>query len=313
MQNIVTIKRTDQKFIAMSIEHLKSLGIFAEVAQQGSFRGAARALGMTPAAVTYHVQLLEQAVGGPLIYRSTRKLTLTETGERLRDAASNMRHLAEAGLEEALNGDGTLRGRFRIALTVSLLRSPVSNALAQFQRDHPNVDLDLCYSDTAHDLIADQIDLALRAGVLQDSSLKCTHVWEMPRILVATPRFLAEHGKIETLDDLAQVPWIKHSHLGTRRRLTHISGTSQDIEQDGNLSVDNIEAMVDLATHGMAVASPPRHYVATQIADGSLVEILPDWSLPAIPVHAIWPGSKVEKPTTKAFLAMLSHHTKAQK
>jgi DNA-binding transcriptional LysR family regulator len=290
----------------MSVEHLKSLGIFAEVVAQGSFRGAARSLGMTPSAVTYHIQILEETIGAPLFYRSTRKLTLTEAGQHLRHPAQTLRDVAETGLQAASAGQAMLTGVLRIALTVSLVRSPISRALARFQRDHPKVALELTYSDMARDLVADRVDLALRAGGLTDSNLRCTRVWSMPRVIVAAPDFLDHHGAPTSPDELARLPWVKHANLSTRRSLTHPSHGTVEIEQAGTLSVDNIEAMVDLACEGMAIASPPRHYVADHLARGTLVEVLGDWQLPEIPVHALWPASKVENPLTKAFLATLT-------
>lgn len=289
----------------MSVEYLKSLGIFAEVVAQGSFRAAARGLGMTPSAVTYHIQLLEETVGAPVFYRTTRRLTLTEAGEQLKHPAQMMRTLAKDGLRAASAGQKTLSGVLRIALTVSLVRSPISKALAKFRHDNPDVALELFYSDVPQYLVADRVDLALRAGALDDSSLRCTRVWSMPRAMVASPEFLTRYDEPLTPDELETLPWVKHSHLSSRRKLIHMTRGEVEVEQAGALSVDNIEAMVDLACEGMAIASPPRHYVADLLAQERLVEILPDWSLPDIPVHALWPASKVENPLTKAFLATL--------
>ncbi|MBO9467865.1 LysR family transcriptional regulator [Tropicibacter sp. R15_0] len=293
----------------MSLEHLKSMGVFAEVAASGSFRGAARALGMTPSSVAYHVQQLEERLGTPLLYRSTRKLSLTEAGQRLAEAAQSMRHMADIGMQGAASGAEQLQGALHISLTVSLLRSPISRALARFQQQNPDVALRLTYSDAAHDLIADRIDLALRVGTLDSSALKCRRIWTMQRALVASPDLLARHTPIQHPDDLTTIPWIKHANLSEKRRFTSTTGDTRDVVQYGSLKVDNIEAMVDLALHGMALASPPRHYIEAQLRDGSLVEILSDWKLAEIPVQAIWPDTKVENPLTRAFLTVLAAET----
>jgi DNA-binding transcriptional LysR family regulator len=286
----------------MLIDRLKSLGVFAECVRQGSFRGAARALDMTPSAVGYHIKQLEEALAQPLFYRSTRRLSLTDAGERLFASAEGMMGLAETGLRQAADPEAALQGRLRVTLTSAMAQSPLAAGLAAFHRDHPRVALDLHYSDTWEDLIAGRFDLALRSGGMDDSNLKCRKLWDMPRVLVASPVFLAAHPELNSPTQLNEIPWIRFAKMVGHRVLIGPDGAEVHVPQAGNITVNNIEAMADFARAGIALASPPTHVVADDLTSGRLVEVLPAWRVTPIPVYAVWPGGAVENPLSQALL-----------
>lgn len=294
-----------QKIVSMLIDRLKSLGIFVECVRQSSFRGAARALDMTPSAVGYHIKQLEAELGQPLFYRSTRKLGLTDAGERLFASAEAMLGLAETGLRQAADPDAALQGRLRITLTSAMAQSPLAVGIAQFHRDHPQVALDLHYSDTWEDLIVGRFDLALRSGGMEDSGLKCRKLWDMPRVLVASPSMLNEMAPLHRPEQLCDIPWIRFAKMAGHRVLVGPDGDEVHIPQAGNITVNNIEAMADFARVGIALASPPTHVVAHDLAAGRLVEVLPEWQVAPIPVYAVWPGGAVENPLTQRVLQAL--------
>lgn len=289
----------------MNPDRLKSLSVFADIVHAGSFRGAARNLDMTPSAVGYHVKALETELGTALFYRSTRKITLTEAGEQLHRAALAMNTAAEAGFNAVRQGGATLGGHLRITLTTSLAYSPVTRALARFHADHPGVSLDLSYTDVTEDLIAGRIDLALRAGRMPDSTLKCRLIWSMPRMLVATPDFLARFSRFTGPGALKDIPWIKFAGMDPQRRMTGPEGQQVDVQQAGGLTVNSIDAMVDLTLRGMAMSSPPSHFVATALGDGRLVPVLPEWQLDSLPVNAVWPSAGVDNPITRRLVDYL--------
>ena len=286
----------------MNPDRLKSLSIFADVVRAGSFRGAARMLGITPSAASYHVKALEEELGSALLYRSTRKVTLTEAGEDLFNAALAMLDAAEAGFHAAKRIEAGLSGRLKIAITSSLAHSALTGAIVRFHADNPNVHLDLVYADRQEDLVGDRFDLALRAGRMEDSSLKCRLIWNMPRMLVCSPAFLQGRKAIKKPADLRDVPWIKFTKLDPRRRFTRKGGKETVVEQAGVLTVNSIEAMVDLTLLGAAVSSPPAHYVAKAVAAGDLVHLLPEWEMDAMPVHAVWPSAGIDNPVTRRLL-----------
>ncbi|WP_425406776.1 LysR family transcriptional regulator [Hwanghaeella sp.] len=290
----------------MNADRLKSLSIFADVVRVGGFREAARRLGMTPSAVSYHVKVLETELGTSLLYRSTRKMALTEAGEELYNAALAMMEAAESGFHAAKRIEAGLTGRMKIAVSSSLAHSGLTADIVRFHCDNPNVELDLVYADRIEDLIADRFDLALRAGRLEDSTLKCRLVWDMPRMLVCSPAFRQGRKPIRFPSDLQDVPWIKFAKLEPRRSFSGPGGKHATIEQSGSITVNSIEAMVDLTLLGAAISSPPAHYVAKAVAAGDLVQLLPDWRMEAMPVHAVWPSAGIDNPVTKRLVGYLT-------
>lgn len=290
----------------MSPDRLKSLSIFADVVRAGGFREAARRLDMTPSAASYHVKALEKELGTALLYRSTRKMTLTEAGEELYNAALAMKDAAESGFLAAKQIEAGLSGTLRIAVSSSLAHSALTADIVRFHRDNPRVALDLVYADRMEDLIAERFDLALRAGRMQDSALKCRLVWDMPRMLVCSPEFLQVHRPIRFPSDLRTLPWVKFTGLEPRRAFTGPAGRTVTVEQAGTLTVNSIEAMVDLTRLGAAMSSPPAHTVAKAVAAGDLVQLLPDWRMETMPVHAVWPSAGIDNPVTKRLLSYLT-------
>lgn len=290
----------------MNADRLKSLSIFADVVHAGGFREAARLLGMTPSAVSYHVKALETELGTALLYRSTRKMVLTEAGEELHNAALAMLNAAEGGFRTVKRMEAGMSGRLRVAITSSLAHSALTGAIVRFHKENPNVELDLVYADRMEDLIGDRFDLALRAGRLEDSTLKCRLVWNMPRLLVCSPAFRDAHKPIRFPSDMARVPWIKFAKLDPRRRFRNKGGKTVAVDQAGALTVNSIEAMVDLTLLGAAASSPPAHFVAGAVKAGDLVQLLPDWELEAMPVHAVWPSAGIENPVTRRLLDYLT-------
>lgn len=290
----------------MNPDRLKSLSIFADVVRAGGFREAARRLETTPSAVSYHVKALETELGTALLYRSTRKMELTGAGEELFNAALAMLAAAEGGFHAAKRLEAGMSGKLRVAVTSSLAHSALTADIVLFHRENPNVELELVYADRMEDLIGDRFDLALRAGQMEDSALKCRLIWNMPRLLVCAPGFKRAHKPIRFPSDMKTVPWIKFARLDPRRKLTGPAGRTVVVEQFGTLTVNSIEAMVDLTLQGAAASSPPAHFVTKALAAGDLVQLLPDWAMEAMPVHAVWPSAGIDNPVTKRLLGYLT-------
>jgi DNA-binding transcriptional LysR family regulator len=290
------------------IEHLKSIAVFAEVVRAGQFRGAAERLNMTPSAVSYHIRLLEDAIGAPLLYRSTRRFTLTANGECLFNSAETMLNAAETGLAGARSSESGLSGVLRITLTTALSHSFISERITRFSKKNPDLDLELTYDNRETDLVAEGIDVALRIGKLRDSSLLCRHVWDMPRILVASPEFAKANGPFKKPADLKGIPWIRFAGLGDKRTFMAENGTDIQIEQAGNLCVNSIEAMVDFTLKGAGLSSPPTHFVADKLVAGNLTHCLSGSRMSDLPVYAIWHRTKVPRRAVREFIDCVTEH-----
>ncbi len=287
------------------IEHLKSIAVFAEVVRAGQFRAAADRLKMTPSAVSYHVRALEEAIGTPLLYRSTRRFTLTTGGAQLFAFAETMMQAAETGFAAAQQYQNGLSGQLKVTLSAALSNSFISERIAQFSKENPDVDLHLHYENRESDLVGEGIDIALRIGKLRDSILLCRHLWDMPRTLIASPEFVREYGPFVRPEDLHSIPWIRFSGMETTRTLVDANGGQSHVKQAGNLSVNSIEAMIDLTLNGAGVSSPPSHLVGQKIDAGQLVALIPDFRVIDLPVYAIWHRATVPNMLVKRFVDLI--------
>ena len=154
------------------IDDLRALAVFARTVELGSFRGAAKALALSPSVVSHHVALLESRVGVPLLYRSTRRLALTPEGERLFASAREMVEAAERGLDGVNGRSESPSGLLRVSVPAFLANTAFPRDLAAFSAEHPRVRLTVGFSDGRRELIQDGLDVALRIGGLEDSSLR---------------------------------------------------------------------------------------------------------------------------------------------
>lgn len=156
------------------IDELRQIFIFAKTVDHGSFRAAAKALRLSPSVVSHHVGQLEQSLGTALLYRSTRKLSLTPDGERLLSAAHTMIEAVEAGVQDIANQTRHVSGILRLTVPAVLGQSDLTDQFARFAVAYPQVRIDIDYSDSRRDIIGDGYDVAIRIGDLEDSSLKFT-------------------------------------------------------------------------------------------------------------------------------------------
>ncbi|MBB1486679.1 LysR family transcriptional regulator [Oceanospirillum sediminis] len=188
------------------IDELRAMAIFVHTVDTGSFRGAGRILSLSPSVVSHHINQLEQKLDTPLLYRSTRKLSLTDAGKQLYIAASEMLRVASDGLEQVNQQSQSLTGRLHITLPAMFACSPLMDCLSMFIRQHPEIELQMSFSDRAADLVAEGIDLAIRIGPLKDSALKARALFEMPRVLVCHPDLLPEGLNTQCSDVVVESP-----------------------------------------------------------------------------------------------------------
>ena len=176
------------------MDRLNAMTVFVEVAERGSLAAAARALGVTPSAVTRAINGLEQHLGAQLLIRTTRAITLTSAGTGFLDDAKRLLDaLSDAELRAA--GDhGTIRGRVRVTAPRLFGRAYVVPAVLDFVREHADLDAELICVDHVVDIVREGIDIAVRIGDLPDSALKASRVGQVRRVLVASPDYLEEHG-----------------------------------------------------------------------------------------------------------------------
>lgn len=288
------------------INELRAVAIFVEVVRTGSFRGASRLLNLSPSAVSYNVAQLEKRVGNALIYRSTRKLSLTKEGEHLYDHASDVLLGISTCLEQITGNYSALNGRLIVSATSALLHSTLNKKIAQFCKENPNVDFEIHYSDERQDLIRDGIDVVLRAGDMPDSSLKSKLISRIERKLVCSKSYYKSHKSPQLPEALDSWQWINLTMMPTGRTLRKAGKSFTTAGTSSQISVNNIDAMLQFCSQGMGLATPPAFLVEKLVKRGSLIEVLSDWQVDSIPVYAVWPGNSVRNRNAHKFVELVA-------
>jgi DNA-binding transcriptional LysR family regulator len=273
-----------------SIDDIRHVVVFAKVAESGSFAAAAKALGLSTATTSQHVTRLESRLGAALLYRNTRKLSLTDDGARLLETAQSMLALYEQGLL-GFNSRSYAGAQLRIALPAVLLRSALLPALAECMREHAEVRFHLHSTDTRSDLIGENIDLAFRIGDLADSGLRARTLFQLRRCVVASPKLWGGCSPPSHPRELAELPWIGLSMRAHQRRFVRDDGEEFAFRYTPRLQVDSVELAYELAKQGLGLAAPPDFLFESDPGRAKLLQVLPEWSLPSLPVHALWPGN----------------------
>ena len=271
------------------IEHLRSMALFAQVVDHGSFRGAATALNLSPSVVSHHVSQLEQQLGVTLMYRSTRQLSLTQDGREFHLACRQMIDAAEKGLDQLADHTDTLVGELRVAVPAFLSATLFMEDAAAFANAHPKVRLNISFSDQVQDLMDEGFDLAIRIALdgLPESSMRVSKLLDIDGILVASPRFMADRRKPTHPKDLEEMSWV----MGNRSSIQFVAGDGQvaTLKLQPRIQIDSAHAAKGFALEHLGLALLPANLVDEDITNGSLVEVLPDWKIPPATAYAVWP------------------------
>ncbi len=283
--------------------------IFAQVADAGSFSQAAARCGLPKSTVSRRIALLEERLGERLILRTTRRLTLTELGERLLQHARQIGDEVEAVRALADHRQARPSGRLRVSMPSDLANLLLTEMLADFIATYPAVRLELDLSPRRVDLLGDGFDLAIRMGDLpSDSLLAARRLAVFPVGLYAAPSYLKARGEPLTPDDLLghqtlallgrdgeTTPWI----LGT-------AGASWEGLPPDRAAANAPETLVRLARAGAGIAAVPDCFAAPAVARGELSRVLPAWSLAPHIARAVFPGRRLMPAKTRAFIDMLA-------
>jgi DNA-binding transcriptional LysR family regulator len=285
------------------IENLRSLAVFAKTAELGSFRAAARALSLSPSVVSHHIGELERRLGLPLLYRSTRRLALTPDGDRLFESAREMCAAAERGLDAVTGRSDNPTGLLRITSPAFLAQTSFSRSLAAFSVAYPNVQLNVSFGDAPQDLLRDGLDLAIRAGSLQDSTHKTRKLGEIRRVLVASPRYLAERKTPKGFRDLATWDFVRLSSRPAQVSATPPGKKTQSVLSFvAKISVDSVAAMREMVLAGVGLATLPEVIVREDLHRQRLLEVLPGFRVASVGVFAVWPSNAQRAGLTARFI-----------
>lgn len=270
----------------VTLERMRS---FVRVAERGSLSAVARELGIGQSTVTRHLRELEDAVGMPLLSRTTRRVAMTEEGSRYYAHCIQILRLVEQAGDEARDRRGAPAGTIRISCTAAIGVLHVSRLIFAFQDLYPHIGIDLSLTDERIDLVREGVDVALRLGPLADSAMKLRALGRSRRLLVAAPAYLAVRGRPTYPRDLTGHEGIRMSNVAGSDTL-HLEGpdgAEHAVPFAGRLRVDHGLAAREAMIAGRGIAPAHRWLVDDLLADGRLEAILPDHTLPSVPLSLL--------------------------
>ena len=294
------------------MEWLRSMRLFVSVVHNGSLSAAARQHGLSPASVSRHISALEENVGGRLLNRTSRKLTLTEAGELYYVKVGEiLQQIAEAN-DSVAELQAQPRGTLRVHSRVLVGHLHVVPLLPDFLARYPEVNVDLMMSNRVIDVVEQNIDVDVRIGKLVDSSLVARKLATSERVVCAAPRYLAAHPAIEAPADLAAHNCLTYRiNVGrTVWRFLDGAGALEEIPVTGNLTMDNGYALLAATLAGAGVALMPDWSVRDDLAAGRLRRILPGYRASHVEfdngIYAVFQKSRHMSAKVRAFIDYLA-------
>ena len=294
----------------------EAIAIFAKVVELRSFAAAAGELALSKATVSKAVSRLEERLGARLFNRTSRRLALTDAGQRLSERAARLLTDGEAAESEVLAQSTTPRGLVRLAVPMTFGVKVMAPLLPEFMEAYPEVAIDLHLSDATVDLIGEGFDAGLRIARLPDSSLIARRLCAMPRYTVAAPSYLKEHGRPTHPMQLAQHRCFGYAYLSTPNiwHYTNAAGEQASVRPGGALRVNNGEAVMPSLVAGLGIADLPEFIVGDAIASGEVEVILKGWTQPEGALHWVTPPGG-PRPARVEVLAefLLKHFAKGKR
>lgn len=282
---------------------LNEVLIFVRVVQAGNFNKAAERLSMPNSTVSTKVSALEKRLGVTLLHRTTRKLSLTQTGEVFyQNALKHIDGLVSAESEATLN-QGEPRGTLRVTAPVLFSSGVLPEIICAYAQKYPKVNVEVLASDVSFDLISENIDIALRVGELPDSSLKSLKLGVGYFAPFASPSYIKSHDKVSHPKDLLTHTCIQFAMVNKERwEFTHQNKTKVKVVMKQNLVMNELVLIRELAMQGLGVALLPPFLCRRECEEKKLVRILNDWRSEEREVHFVYPADKYVSPKLSAFI-----------
>jgi DNA-binding transcriptional LysR family regulator len=286
----------------------EGLAMFAKVAEERSFAGAAKAMGVSVATVSRAVTRLEERLGGRLFNRTSRRLALTDYGHMLAERASRIYAEAEGAEDFARETSSRPRGLVKLAAPMSFGARWVAPTLPEFFRRYPDIAVDLHLTDAQTDLIGDGFDAALRIAVMEDSSLVARLIAPVRRFVAASPTYIARYGRPQHPHDLGAHQCLSYGNRAKRDiwRFAHRkTGEECSVTPTGPLRGTSVEALLPTVLEGLAIAELPE-FIATQyFPENQLEPILTDWRLPEGGLYFVTPTARARPAKVSALADFL--------
>ncbi|WP_256586946.1 LysR family transcriptional regulator [Pseudomonas sp. GW456-12-1-14-TSB6] len=292
----------------IGLDRLTGLIAFARAASLGSYTAAARALSVSPSAVSKSVQRLEEHFGLMLFTRTTRSLVLTPEGRDLYERALRILREVEDIDQAAVASRAEPSGVLKVTAPLPIGLNILAPALPRFREQYPNLAIDLRLGDQYSDIIEQGIDVAVRVGNLADSRLISRPLGPHRIGAFASPHYLQRKGTPVTAEDLAGHECVNFRYQSTGQSLKwpyEADGKQLELSPNTAFTVDASDAVAVVIAAGGGIGISPHYVAAPYVRRGELVPILPQFTVERFSITALWPESRRGSPNVKAFIAYL--------
>jgi DNA-binding transcriptional LysR family regulator len=287
------------------MDRITAAEVFITIVDRGSMIAAAETLEMSRAMVTRYLAQMEQWAGARLLHRTTRKLSLTDAGERTLERCRQM--LALAGEIDLVEGEQSdeLRGLLRITCSQSLGQTALVGAVAQYLKRHPQVAVDLQMNNRTVNLVEESIDLALRITNELDPNLIARPLSSCASVVCASPAYLAAHGTPRHPQDLALHNCLTYSYFGKSLWHFDLQGVKSAVAVSGNLSANESVVLMAGTVQGAGISMQPYYSAAPLLASGELIELMPDYRPQSMGIYGIYTSRRQMPATLRTMLDFL--------
>jgi DNA-binding transcriptional LysR family regulator len=280
---------------------LNAMALFVRVVEAGSMSAAARLLNLPKSSISRRIALLEHELNATLLHRSTRSLSLTDTGRIYYERARPIVVDAQQAELEIRSRHSRAVGIVRISATTGFGQKVLAPVVCELLRDEPELKIDLRLTDERLNIIEDGLDLAVRMGALDDADLLSRRLTMVTRVLCASPDYLEANGTPDAPADLA-----RHSCIVTSAALNRWRFEDQsEIAVPWRLAAGNVLLACDAAVGGHGIALLPRFLAAEHLEAGRLVQVLPDFPLPRSEATVLYPRDRIPSVATKTVIEAL--------
>ncbi|MGP9791538.1 LysR family transcriptional regulator [Roseinatronobacter sp. NSM] len=295
------------------MSYLEALRVFVRVSELGSITSGGRDLRLTPAVASKRIKELEARLGVRLFNRTTRKLMPTEIGRDFYEHARKVITALEQAEAAVAGLSGQPRGAIRVTAPLGLGRALIAPLAQRFADSYPEIRLNLRLSDRRVDIVEDQIDMAFVLGILPDSSMKQRKITDAPRILAASPAYLARRGTPLAPDDLRGHECLLLRYPRSPEYFWTLQTPDGPLRLDlqGQLDCDDADVLVDWALQGAGIVNRPRHELAQYLRSGQLVDLLPETPPEPAIFACVYPHRRQQDPKIRLFADFMVTECKA--
>ncbi|CAM3867851.1 LysR family transcriptional regulator [Rahnella bruchi] len=289
------------------MDRFMSLSVFVSAVEEGSIAAAGRRFGLSAVMAGRYLSTLEKSLSVRLIERTTHKLNLTDAGQAYFVRSKHILEALEQANEEAADRQTTPRGALRIAAPVTFGSMYLGPVIAKFMADFPEIEVALQLQDRFVSLVEEGVDIAVRIGTLPDSDLVARKITDYRLMACASPGYLAKAGMPERPSDLQTHQLLGYIGAVTAQPWSFVNEQGQPVSLDCRCRflANNTAVMLDVALCGTGIVYGPDFVFARALAEGTLVPVLPAYTCPALPLHAITPTAKHVNFKTRLFIDRL--------